>query len=166
MLIFYTPNTPGSQVIIPGIKVMTSKAATQAQRYGTIRLLILPILVSAIPEATNRLTAIGGVIIPIDVLIIMMIPSAIGDNPRDAAIGRRMGVTSRIMAWVSRKHPKNSRITLIISSRATLLVNRPSTLDAINVGIFWFVINHPKGADILTTNSTTAELTVDFLKIA
>ena len=129
---------PGSQVIIAGINVMTSNAATSTHRYGMIRLLILPILVLAIPEATNRFTAIGGVIIPMEVLIIMMIPNAIGDNPRDTAMGSKMGVTSRIMDCVSRKHPRNSKITLIISSNATLLVNSPRTLDAIKAGIFWF----------------------------
>ena len=157
---------PGSQVIIAGINVMTSNAATSTHRYGMIRLLILPILVLAIPEATNRFTAIGGVIIPMEVLIIMMIPNAIGDNPRDTAMGSKMGVTSRIMDCVSRKHPRNSKITLIISSNATLLVNSPRTLDAIKAGIFWFVINHAKGADMLTTNNTTAELTVDLRKIS
>ena len=157
---------PGSQVMIAGIKVMTSRVATSIHRYGMIRLLILPILVLAIPEATKRFTAIGGVIIPMEVLIIMMIPNAIGDNPSDAAIGSKIGVTSRMMDCVSRKHPRNSRITLIISSNATLLVNSPSTLDAMKVGIFWLVINHAKGADILTTNKTTAELTVDLRKIS
>mgnify|MGYP001774063877 CR=1 FL=1 len=82
-------------MIIAGINVMTSNAATSTHRYGMIRLLILPILVLAIPEATNRFTAIGGVIIPMEVLIIMMIPNAIGDNPRDTAMGSKMGVTSR-----------------------------------------------------------------------
>ena len=123
-------------MIIAGINVITSSVATSTQRYGIIRLLIFPMLVLAIPEATNRLTAIGGVIIPMEVLIIIIIPNAIGDNPSDAAIGSKIGVTRRIIACVSRKHPKNSRITLIIRSRATLLENSPSTLDAIKVGMF------------------------------
>lgn len=63
---------------------MTNNTRTSTIKYGIIRLQIAPILDFEIPDATNRFTAIGGVIIPIDVLITMIIPITTRGNTDSA----------------------------------------------------------------------------------
>jgi hypothetical protein len=47
--------------------------------------------------ATYRFTAIGGVIIPMDVFMTIINPKATGSMPKCTHMGRRMGVISKIM---------------------------------------------------------------------
>lgn len=60
-------------------------------------------------------------------------------------MGRRIGVTSRMMDWVSRKQPRNSNSRFIASSMAKRLLKMLMTALEIMVGIFSVVINQAKG---------------------
>ena len=75
------------------------------------------------------------------------------------AMGRRIGVTSRMMDWVSKKQPRKSSSRFITSRIRNLLVKMLITALEIMAGMFSLVMNQAKGADMLTTKSTTAELT-------
>ena len=127
---------------------------------------IAPILALVILLATNILTAIGGVIMPIDVLTMMMSPRTIGSTPRATAIGSRIGVTSRMMDCVSRKQPRKSSRRFIIRRMTYLLLNAAIIVVERIVGIFSVVINQLNGADILMMNMTIAELTQLSAKIS
>ena len=129
-----------------------------------IRFEICPIVDFVIPEATNRFTAIGGVIIPMDVLMIMMIPRAIGESPIAFASGRKIGVIRRIIDCVSRNIPRNSRMTFMTSSRTILLLNIPIMLVATVAGMLLYVMYQANGEDRDTTRSTIDELTTVSLK--
>ena len=118
-----------------------------------------------IPAATKRLTAIGGVIIPIDVLTIIISPSATGLIPRNEQSGSRIGVTSRMIDCVSRKHPRNRSIMLITNSITYLLLKSSRAALQMMFGMFSLVMNHANGADIATTKSTQAALTALSRKI-
>ena len=85
-------------------------------------------------------------------------PSATGLIPRNEHNGSRIGVTSRMIDCVSRKHPRNRRSTLITSSMTNLLLNSESAALQITLGTFSLVMNHANGADIATTKSTQAAL--------
>ena len=118
-----------------------------------------PIVHFVIPVATNKLTAIGGVIIPIEVLTMMIKPRTIGSTPSATAIGNRIGVTSRIIDCVSRKQPRNSNSKFIANKITYLLLKAVIIVVDRIVGIFSVVINQLKGALMLMMNMTTAELT-------
>ena len=64
-----------------GIYMYSSRMQNSRIRYLMIFFDTAPIVVLHTPVATNRLTAIGGVIIPIEVFTIMIRPSAIGLTP-------------------------------------------------------------------------------------
>ena len=100
-----------------------------------------------------------------EVLTMMIRPSATGLTPRAVAMGRRMGVTSRMMDCVSRKQPRKRSSRFIARRMTNLLLKVLMTAVEIIVGIFSLVMNQAKGADIPTTNSTTAELMQLSLKI-
>ena len=118
-----------------------------------------PIEHFVIPVATNRLTAIGGVIMPIDVLTIIISPRTIGSTPSATAIGNRIGVTSRIIDCVSRKQPRNSNRIFIANRMTYLLLKAVIIVVERIVGMFSVVINQLNGALMLMMNMTTAELT-------
>ena len=63
-------------------------------------------------DATMILRASGGVSIPTDVLTIMIMPIVRGWTPIWATIGRSMGVTIKMRAFVSRAMPNTSSMTL------------------------------------------------------
>ena len=153
---------------------MTNNTRTSTIKYGIIRLQIAPILDFEIPDATNRFTAIGGVIIPIDVLITMIIPITTRGNTDSApywgnsvvAIGAKIGVINNMIDCVSRNIPRNRRIRLTIKRSMILFPeNAPIIAFAIIAGRFSCVINHANGAERPMTNMTTAELTAESLKI-
>ena len=141
-----------------GTYMYSSRMQNSRIRYLTIFFDTAPIVVLHTPVATNRLTAIGGVIIPIEVFTIMIRPSAV-------AIGNRIGVTRRMMDCVSRKHPRNRSSRFITNRMTNLLVKIAMIVVDKIVGIFSVVMNQPNGADMDTTNSTTAELTQESAKI-
>ena len=85
------------------IHVQQQDAELQDQVLNNLLPHTAPIVVLHTPVATNRLTAIGGVIIPIEVFTIMIRPSAIGLTPSAVAIGSRIGVTRRMMDCVSKE---------------------------------------------------------------
>ena len=118
-----------------------------------------PIETLVMPLATNKLTAIGGVIIPIDVFTIIIKPRTIGSTPSATAIGKRIGVTSKIIDCVSKKQPKNSNSKFIMKRMTYLLLKAVIIVVDKIVGIFSVVINQLKGALMLMINMTTAELT-------
>jgi hypothetical protein len=64
---------------------------------GTIFLEIDSIETPDILLATYKFTAIGGVIIPMDVFMIIISPRAIGSIPKCTQMGRTIGVISRII---------------------------------------------------------------------
>jgi hypothetical protein len=76
-------------------------------------------------------------------------------------MGSRMGVSSRITTFVSRKSPINSSITFIINKSAILFSNVFRMAVAICPGMPWLVINQPKGPERLITNRMSAELFAD-----
>ena len=92
--------------------MIINSTAISANKKGRIRREIFSIDNPDKLQATNRLTAIGGVIIPAEVFTTMMIPSTSGSTPRFIANGKMIGVTSRMMACVSRKVPKNNYMML------------------------------------------------------
>ena len=143
----------------------SSRMQNSMIRYLIIFFDTAPIVVLHTPVATNRLTAIGGVIIPIEVFTIMIRPSAIGLTPSAVAIGSRIGVTRRMMDCVSRKHPRNRSSRFITNRMTNLLVKIDMIVVDRIVGMFSVVMNQPNGADMDTTNSTTAELTQESAKI-
>jgi hypothetical protein len=98
-------------------------------------MLILSIDAWEILLATNKLTAMGGVIIPIDVLITINKPKTYGDKPRVIPIGSKIGVISRIITCVSRKHPRNNKTALMKKRIAILLSKVLRTVLAIIPGM-------------------------------
>lgn len=144
---------------ISGTYMYANKIRNSRIKYGKMVFDTAPIETFVMPLATNKLTAIGGVIMPIEVLTIIIKPRTIGSTPSATAIGNKIGVTSKIIDCVSRKQPRNSNSKFIMNKITYLLLNAVIIVVDKIVGIFSVVINQLKGALILMMNMTTAELT-------
>lgn len=78
---------------MPGTLLTRKRTTSSIRKKGMIRLLMLSRVVPysrAMPWATNRFTAMGGVIMPMDVLTTMMMPRRRGSSPMVWAMGSRM----------------------------------------------------------------------------
>ncbi len=117
-------------------------------------------------DAMNIFKAMGGVIIPTEVLTIMRIPSNRGLKPIDAAMGNSMGVNNRMMALVSKKTPKSSR-TMLSNSKITILFEAmDNTVVAMVVGIWAAVNNQAKLFEVAIINRTMAVLNPALIRIS
>jgi hypothetical protein len=114
-------------------------------------------------QATKRFVAIGGVIIPIDVLTTIIIPSATGSIPNCSIIGINIGVNIRIIDPVSNSIPKNKRIIFIMKRIKILLLNTSIAKVEIISGMPLDVNSHENGAAKQTTNRMIDAFTADFI---
>lgn len=144
---------------VSGMYMYASKIRNSKIRYGKMVFDTAPIEHLVMPVATKRLTAIGGVIMPIDVLTMMIKPRTIGSTPSATAIGNSIGVTNRMIDCVSRKQPRNSSSKFIANRMTYLLLKAVIIVVDRIVGIFSVVMNQLNGALMLIMNMTTAELT-------
>lgn len=79
---------------------------------------IFPIFRPDNPMHTNKFTPKGGVDCPMAKFVIIRRPRNIGSMPSFRAMGKKMGVNMKIMAFVSRKQPAISITTLMIRRNA------------------------------------------------
>ena len=104
-------------------------------RYGITDLEIRSIGSPVIPEATKRLMATGGVIMPMAIPTTNRIPKCTVLIPMALTSGRNTGERIMIAEEVSMKTPASRMIREIRNMITYLFVEIPSTPDAIASGI-------------------------------
>ena len=104
-------------------------------RYGITDLEIRSIGSPVIPEATNRLMATGGVIMPMAIPTTKRIPKCTVLMPMALTSGRNTGERIMIAEEVSMKTPASRMIREIRNMITYLFVEIPNTPDAMASGI-------------------------------
>ena len=99
------------------------------------------------PEATNRLMATGGVIMPMAMPTTNSTPKCSVEMPSARMSGRKTGVRMMIAEEVSMNTPAIRMISEIRKRMTYLLVETPSTAAEIVSGIFQLASAQPNGPE-------------------
>src|SRR5690625_3904064 len=129
------PKSSGSQVLNVGQKVIRSRATTIPPKRGRRGRRTLVIVVCATLTPTKSSVPTGGVQIPIQRFMIIMIPKWTGSTPSSVTTGRKIGVKIRTAGVISMNMPTTNRIRLIVRRITILLSLRPSRAELISWGI-------------------------------
>src|SRR5690625_108383 len=160
------PKSSGSQVLNVGQKVIRRRATSIPPKRGIRGRRSLVIVVCATLTPTNSRAPTGGVQIPIQRFMLIMIPMWSDTTPSYVTTGRKIGVKIRTAGVMSMNIPTSNRIRLVVRRITILLSLRPSSAELISWGIPSKDITHYILTDVAISSITIAVVEVAFTRIS